>query len=77
MIPYQTEECTAPNAPAGTSLATLMTVTGPRCHTRLLLEDRPSAPLSDPVAHALVDHLLCIETELATIRRLLVEEMLR
>jgi len=45
----------------------------PHCHSLLLAEDRPSAPLSTPVAHALVDHLLCIETELAAIRRLIME----
>ncbi len=52
-------------------------LTCPRCHARLVLEDiQPSAPLTDQVAHALIDHLLLIETELAAIRRLLVEEVL-
>jgi hypothetical protein len=31
--------------------------------------------LSEPTAHALIDHLLLIETELAQIRRLLLEEI--
>jgi hypothetical protein len=36
---------------------------------------QPGSHLSDAVAHALIDHLLLIETELAQIRRLLMEEM--
>jgi hypothetical protein len=35
----------------------------------------PGAQLSDSVAHALIDHLLLVESELAAIRRLLMEEV--
>jgi hypothetical protein len=49
----------------------------PHCHAPLKAEDLPSAPLSDAVARALIDHLLLIETELAAIRRILFEEVIR
>jgi hypothetical protein len=38
------------------------------------LEQWPVA-LSEPTAHAIIDHLLLIESELAQIRRLLLEEI--
>jgi hypothetical protein len=49
----------------------------PHCNTPLQPQDLPSAPLSDRVASALVDHLLLIETELAAIHRILFEEVIR
>jgi hypothetical protein len=49
----------------------------PHCGGPLTLEDLKSgARLSEPVAHALIDHLILIETEMAHIRRLLVEEVM-
>jgi hypothetical protein len=51
-------------------------LTCPLCHTLLVPEGLPSGNrLSTPAAHALVDHLLLIESELAQIRRLLLEEI--
>ena len=48
----------------------------PRCGIILVLEDLQSgARLFGPVASGLIDHLLHIETELAQIRRLLLEEV--
>jgi len=49
----------------------------PHCQQPLALEDLPTGSrLSDPVAHALIDHLLLIESELSQLRRLLIEEIL-
>jgi hypothetical protein len=48
----------------------------PYCNTPLSLEgSQAGGHLSDPEAHALIDHLLLIESELAQIRRLLLEEI--
>ena len=49
----------------------------PHCDRPLGLEDlHRGARLSDPMTHALIDHLLLVETELAAIRRLIMEEVL-
>jgi hypothetical protein len=41
-----------------------------------LSRDLFQAHLFDPVAHALIDHLLLIESEMAQIRQILVEEVM-
>jgi hypothetical protein len=51
-------------------------LTCPHCGGDLPREDRPSAPLSDALIHALLDRFLAIEAELQQIRRILVEEVL-
>ena len=48
----------------------------PHCHTRLLEAIQPGAHRFDPVLSALIDHLLLIETELASVREL-IEEVVR
>ena len=51
-------------------------ITCPHRGAPLKPEDVLSAPLTDPVVHALLDRFLSIECELQQIRRLLVEEVL-
>jgi hypothetical protein len=49
----------------------------PKCDTPVPLEGvQVDGHLSESTAHALIDHLLLIETELAEIRRLVLEEVL-
>jgi len=50
----------------------------PHCRKPIATPDpQPEARLSDALAHALLDHLLLIESEMAQIRRLLAEEIMR